>query len=301
MPRIVGCLTALPAETAVLDAELVAGDGGFWTTPRAIAEEHVAIAAFDLLRLGRCRPPAGAADQPQGQAGRPGAPGVAPLRFESGGRWYSEARLGSPFKPRWRGDPLGEAYTNADGVVGHFEFRPETETGLTISSDATQFVVIEAKMFSGLSAGTKNAPTYNQAARNVACMAQAIAQSGRRLDDFTSLAFFVVAPTRARRPPSRNGIEQFLEPKSIKSAVRDRIAAYETGNRTEATDLKAWEQHWFLPLVDRLADTGALRLLAWEDCIEAVTSAQPGAGADLSAFYDRCLALARAVTTITSD
>jgi bifunctional non-homologous end joining protein LigD len=51
MPRIVGCLTALPAETAVLDAELVAGDGGFWTIPRAIAEEHVAIAAFDLLHL----------------------------------------------------------------------------------------------------------------------------------------------------------------------------------------------------------------------------------------------------------
>jgi bifunctional non-homologous end joining protein LigD len=51
MPRIVVCLTALPAETAVLDAELVAGDGGFWTIPRAIAEEHVAIAAFDLLHL----------------------------------------------------------------------------------------------------------------------------------------------------------------------------------------------------------------------------------------------------------
>jgi hypothetical protein len=166
-----------------------------------------------------------------------------------------------------------------------------------LASLPAETVILETELV----AGTKNAPTYNQAARNVACMAQAIAQSGRRLDDFTSLAFFVVAPTRARRPPSRNGIEQFLEPNSIKSAVRDRIAAYETGNRTEATDLKAWEQHWFLPLVDRLADTGALRLLAWEDCIEAVTSAQPGAGADLSAFYDRCLALARAVTTITSD
>jgi hypothetical protein len=51
MPRIVASLTALPAGTAVLDTELVAGDGGFWTIPIAIAAKRVAIAAFDLLYL----------------------------------------------------------------------------------------------------------------------------------------------------------------------------------------------------------------------------------------------------------
>jgi ATP-dependent DNA ligase len=47
----VTALAALPAESAVLDAELVTDDGGFWTIPMAIADEHVAIAAFDLLHV----------------------------------------------------------------------------------------------------------------------------------------------------------------------------------------------------------------------------------------------------------
>jgi len=35
---------------------------------------------------------------------------------------------------------------------------------------ARQLTVIEAKMASGLSAGTKHAPNFNQAARNVAAL-----------------------------------------------------------------------------------------------------------------------------------
>jgi hypothetical protein len=97
-----------------------------------------------------------------------------PLAFEDGARWYSEALLGSSFGRQHRADPLAEGVTNADGVIGHFDFRPATKAGLRLRPGAKQFVVVEAKMFSKLSTGTKNARTYNQAARNVACMATAM-------------------------------------------------------------------------------------------------------------------------------
>jgi len=97
------------------------------------------------------------------------------LRFLPQSRWYSEARLDSPFQPVARPDALGEGATRADGVIGHFTFREQTKAGLRLHAGASQFVVVEAKMFSNLSRGTKNALEYDQAARNVACMANTIA------------------------------------------------------------------------------------------------------------------------------
>src|SRR4051794_16612222 len=44
-----------------------------------------------------------------------------PFRFASGAKWYSEAVLPSAFLARYRGDDLCEGWTNADGVIGHFE------------------------------------------------------------------------------------------------------------------------------------------------------------------------------------
>jgi hypothetical protein len=45
-------------------------------------------------------------------------------------------------------------------------------------------VVVEAKMASGLSAGTTRAPDFNQAARNVACIAQVGARRSGRISPF---------------------------------------------------------------------------------------------------------------------
>src|SRR3954471_17890060 len=49
---------------------------------------------------------------------------LGPLTFEDGSTWYSEALLGSRFRPRKRGDPSGEGFTHADGIIGHFRLRP---------------------------------------------------------------------------------------------------------------------------------------------------------------------------------
>lgn len=48
------------------------------------------------------------------------APSDHPLRFLPDAHWYGEALLPLPFLARHRGDPLAESWTNADGVIGHF-------------------------------------------------------------------------------------------------------------------------------------------------------------------------------------
>jgi hypothetical protein len=117
---------------------------------------------------------------------------IQALRFEEGSRWYSEALLASRFRPRHRGDAAGEGFTHADGVIGHFRLRPGNRGDIELLPDARQLVIIEAKMASGLSAGTTRAPTFNQAARNVACLAHLLC--GSKASAVTSSAFIVLAP-----------------------------------------------------------------------------------------------------------
>ncbi len=145
------------------------------------------------------------------------------LRFLPGSRWYSEARLDPPFQPVAKPDALGEGPTHADGVIGHFDFRDQTKAGLRLKTGADQFVVIEAKMFSNLSRGTKNALEYNQAARNVACMAHTIEKSGIRVGDLKSVGFFVIAPHRDRRSSRNTNLESSMRADAIRSAVKLRI------------------------------------------------------------------------------
>ena len=82
-----------------------------------------------------------------------------PLSPRPGARWFSEPWLPSAFLPRYRGDRLAEARSHADGVLGHFAIGDPGTAGLTLLPDATQLVVIEAKLFARLSTGVKNAPT----------------------------------------------------------------------------------------------------------------------------------------------
>jgi hypothetical protein len=177
--------------------------------------------------------------------------------------------------------------------VGQFDFEPATKSGLRLSPGAKQFVVVEAKMFSNLSVGTKNAPAHNQAVRNVACMAAAIQRSGQEIKEFESLGFFVVAPLPGRRKAGISNLESCLEPESLRAAVAQRISSYEAMNRREATELRDWEEKHFQPLINHMCANGRLGVLSWDDSIAAIRNADAGAGEDLQRFYDRCLSFAR--------
>ena len=195
-------------------------------------------------------------------------PGGHPLAFLPDAHWYSEALLWSPFLARWRGDKLAETCTHADGVIGHFNVGRTSKGGLTLPDGAAQLVVVEAKMSSKLSSGTKRAPGYDQAARTVACIAETLKRADIEPRRMERLAFFVAAPLEQ----INSGVFGDIVTKdSVRRRVQDRVDAY-GGDRAE------WFDHWFIPTLDAI-DVG---VLSWEELLE-------GLDPSYRAFYGRCL------------
>lgn len=197
------------------------------------------------------------------------------LSFAPAARWFSEARLASPFLSRYRGDKHAEGYTHADGAIGHFRVGETGQAELTVDAEAEQFIVVEAKMFSALSKGTTHARTYNQAARNVACMAELFRRANLDPTDISKAAFFVLAP---KEQIDRLIFAEFMDRQSLEQVVQDRVANYDDP-KTE------WFERWFLPTLNSI-QSGCLE---WEAVIEFIKSEDMPFGLDLEIFYNHCL------------
>lgn len=198
-----------------------------------------------------------------------------PLLFQDRATWFSEALLPSPFRPRYRGDTRAEARTHADGVVGHFSVGSSGNADARLLDDATQLIVTEAKIYSPLSGGTRNAPTYDQAARSVACIAELLSRAKHTPSEMTSLAFFVLAPDAQ----IKSGIfDQKLDKAAIKALVHARAKAF-------SPELDEWVSDWFFPTLEAIR----IQALSWESLIGDTASSDPEAFQSLQAFYERCL------------
>jgi hypothetical protein len=141
--------------------------------------------------------------------------------------------------------------------------------------DATQLIVTEAKIHSPLSGGTRNAPTYDQAARSVACIAELLSRADRRPADMHSLAFLVLAPQEHIK---ERDIPEKLEKHSIETAVRARA-------QTFSPDLDAWLEGWFVPAL--LAMT--IMPISWEQLLHDIASDDKLTAQAMTAFYEKCL------------
>ena len=139
------------------------------------------------------------------------------LNFNNIATWYSEGLLSSPFLPRIKGDKLAEGFTHADMVLGDFTVEAELRGDIKLKDNANLFGVIEAKMGSKLSSGTKNAPNYNQASRNLACIAYNTLNSNAE----TFLA--VVAPDKKI---VEHGIEKIVKIDYMLNQINDRFEQY---------------------------------------------------------------------------
>ncbi len=192
------------------------------------------------------------------------------LSFLPGARWYSEALLPSRFLPQRRGDERAESFTHADGVVGHFSIAPGERGEASLLSQPKQFVVTEAKLGSTLSAGTKNAPEYDQAARNVACMAHML--GGVDLTAIERLGFYVIAPDR-----------------QIKAGVFGNLVTKESIYRKVAVRVAQYQGRWdtwfggtFEPVLKRID----LSILSWESILGALPNDEESVG--IREFYSLC-------------
>ena len=198
-----------------------------------------------------------------------------PFSFYPGARWFSEAKIGSPFLPRFQGDKLADGYTTVDGVVGHFEFQPGTKIGLKLTSNSRQFVVTEAKIFSPLSKKTTNASYYDQATRNVACMAWVVSESEKSVDEIESLGFYVVAPDSQIK---RGVFSALVNKSNIRNKVKRRVDSYSKEDK-KYLELQTWHEEFFNPIIKRIE----MNCVAWESIIEKVDDPS------IWDFYNRCL------------
>ncbi len=202
-------------------------------------------------------------------------PSSSPLAFEDKARWYSEGLLSSPFLARYRRDKLAEGYTHADGVIGHFDVTPGERSEIRVRKDATQLVVVEAKIGSPLSDRTRNAPGYDQAARNTACLVHLIAQAGHAPSTLSRAAFCVIGP---KIQVEKGIFSPLVTKKSICEKVKIRVAAYE-GSKDE------WFENTFMPSLEYLS----VDVVTWEDILEEIE--RTNVGPCFREFYDRCLEL----------
>lgn len=195
------------------------------------------------------------------------------LSFAPEARWYSEALLPSRFLPQTRGDTRAESFTHADGIIGHFSISPGLRGDASILPGVNQFIVTEAKLGSSLSKGTTNAPTYDQAARNVACIAHMLANSGVDPNSLDSLAFYVIAPEDKIKS---GAFANLVTKESIEAKVRERIASY-------AGQHDKWFQETVIPMLDCID----LDVLSWEGILRELPDT---AEVDvIRNFYSKCL------------
>ena len=204
------------------------------------------------------------------------------LAFPQGVRWYSEALLPSAFLPRHKGDPLAESWTHADGAIGHFEIGKEGKTDLSLLPDAEHFVVLEAKLFSRLASGVKNAGYFDQAARAVACMAEVLRRAERAPSSFSRLGFYVLA---SQSQIGAGLFDKHMDYDSIREKVERRVAGY-MGAKDQ------WHREWFEPTFQRIA-TG---LVSWEELIQVIAHHDPASVGSIEEFYSQCVRFNQPVT-----
>ncbi|KAA0142371.1 hypothetical protein FYZ48_02440 [Gimesia chilikensis] len=203
--------------------------------------------------------------------------GYLPDYFPEKFKWFAEGQLRSPF-----GRKKGTSYeknTHADGVVGDITTDDETKSAIELDSNAKHFCVYEAKMFSGLSRGTKNAPDYNQAARTIACMAHTLETAKQPPHKLKSIGFFVIAP---QAQINKGMFDAAIDADSIREAVGNRISQFSVDAQVTFMN---WQTEWFEPLLEKMVQDESLKCIAWEDLINELTQFKD----EINKFYGLCL------------
>lgn len=203
------------------------------------------------------------------------------INFFEDSKWYSEALLPTQFLSVKRGDKLAERWTHADAVIGHFIIGNRGSGDLKLKNDCKQFVVIEAKIFSEFSSGTKYADYYHQAARIVGCMCQVISESPSVLDTIEDLAFYTIIPKQQKeRKPS---FQKYIDVQNIKDTIYRRVEGYKGRDDYEK------KKQWYKKYVETLLPKIKIALITWEEIIKFIETKDSIYGNRLIKFYEKCL------------
>jgi len=198
-----------------------------------------------------------------------------PLNVTEKGRWFSEVLLPTTFTGSGKAARLAETSTHVDAVVGHFDVGTNGKADLSLQPDAKHLVVLEAKIFSGLSPGVTNAKYFDQAARTVACIAEVLRRADRPPSDLSRLCYYVLAP---QVQIARNVFEKAMSRSSINRKVKKRVNEF--GVKKEK-----WYKDWFQPTLQQI-EVGTL---SWEELLHTIGEHDASSAASIQWFYLQCI------------
>ena len=160
-------------------------------------------------------------------------------------------------------------------MICHFSIGGNGKTDLNLLLYANQLVILEAKMFSGLSSGVSNANYYDQAARNVACVAEVFHRAKAFPRSLSNIGFYVLAPL------SQIDKGVFTKPinrESINNKVEKRVKDY-SGTKDQ------WYSDWFIPTFQKIE----IIEISWEKIITTIREQEPESANSFKIFYRRCI------------
>lgn len=164
--------------------------------------------------------------------------------------WTSEALISSPFV---FAKTKHEGYTHADMALGDFTVDYNESGKIIVNDDAKVFGIIEAKMGSPLASKTSNAPNYNQASRNIVCIAS---NTGSECDIF----FYILAPKAKVIKKSRGKVSmtEMVTKNRIKQEIEERFELHNKHNISIRNEEEIKKQ----------ADRCTVGIITYEDWIE---------------------------------
>jgi hypothetical protein len=116
---------------------------------------------------------------------------------------------------------------------------------------------------------------FDQAARNVACIAHLLSAFGIPPDAFDTLGFYVLAP---REQWDRGVFGNLIDTASIEAKVQQRCHSYDGAKA-------GWFDSWFAPTLTRIT----IGFLSWEQLCADVGAVDPVAGAAFADFLSACI------------
>ena len=205
-------------------------------------------------------------------------------------RWVSEGGLEPAFKKEgttWTDAILGDVRLRGESAANNEKAKAEVNKRkielADISNNNASVVIVEAKMGSELASGITNADDYNQAARNIACLATLLMKTLPNKDDSKALAeksaFYVFAP--------KSKIDEWKDSEKdpnamIKKAWSTISNQKRTLKRTAKEEEKNIEElkEFVTPIVNNSI------AISWEEIIESMQKADTtGACETLKWFY----------------
>jgi hypothetical protein len=190
------------------------------------------------------------------------------LPFPSGVAVYSEGQLYTPFKARFRGDQLAESHTHVDGIAGDFSI-DGTKSGIVLRSDLRYIAAFEAKLFSRISSGVKNAPDFDQVSRTAACLINSILLAGPQANHSAHLVVMYAEDNRYIDPSLYT--KAYVE-KQITKRLQDFLTTGAPGDAVERF-ARGWKD---------VLDNLRIHFHTWEQVVAEIGSAE------LSEFYKLC-------------